>query len=881
MKKILIADHYRGSLEQIHAAVRQGGRITGLSLYSPSAFQDEETMGREALNLSFHQHLMKRKEQFPLYGAMFRFPSFVDEILKFAGECVLYDISAEELPEEDDSEKELKKITAMALALDLPEKHQKKMAEELGGKLEDLKKDHEVSCIPSFASSVFQADVRKILQEHVPFQTEEQVHPAEKRRYADSDHQEIEAVVQDMIAKLNGDPSLRFNVICANPSVQTEILDMVLSEYQLPYSAVSRQTEKVMQQRWCALCDYGLHPDDMERFNAAVSCGAFGKMPKGKADAFLRTSLSSLHVDKTVLTKMEHSAYRNHVHDFQQGSEGAEAYLADIREEIDSIIKAPGAKELAVNAFNIVRIQAHEKEEVMAGMGLRKLLSNCLGWIETKDDLAYLLEICRNETGTEMHLGSDQIIVTDLHHPVRCADISYVLGCSEDFYPGFKVRDGLFDEAYTAKVKKFPSMGERLDLYNRELSWIRRSASKELIYSMASADFDGKEKSWYVDLDERISEKAKWPLASLRPMAADPCQLPTGEAEASFMPEGTLVTSVTASERYFNCPMAWFYQYGLKVDENTPLGLDAAAMGTLWHAMMEDAYKNRKDVNDGRSYTDWSEEEIRQYLDQQFDVLRAALPGLRVRINLTEEKMFHHTRLLLKWLQEMEAETVYVPAEAETSFRKIPVTKDGSVQVNGRIDRVDHFGDTQFRIIDYKSGNDKYSQTRFAQGLQTQLVTYMLIYQNMHPERRAAGAWYCHLNPALTVGIGAKTVGRGKKMELAVSKFDEAENREAALGARKMPGVLIDSEQKDGVDETGGRFCAFSSLPEVEDQDTMEDMLNEIYGQFYEGVKSGFFPADPVKGACSFCLLKGICRFKGREKNAPLRLKVVKNDAEV
>jgi ATP-dependent helicase/DNAse subunit B len=585
--------------------------------------------------------------------------------------------------------------------------------------------------------------------------------------------------------------------------------------------------------------------------------------------------MSSLKVDDSLMEKIRASVYRGHQDEIQAETESVQKYLDSIADEIESLIRADSARARAAAAFNIVRQQAHAQTEIMEGMALRKMLSSCLGFVDTDEDLSYLMEICRQKTGSETVLGSDQVVVTDLRHPVRSADVTYVIGCSEDFYPGFKVRDGLFDEAYTAKIERYPSMGERLDLYRRELAWVSHSARRELIYSMASVDYDGKEKAWYVELDERISDLAKWHLIMRRPMAADPCQIDHDSVQASLMKEGKIVTSVTASERYFSCPMAWFYQDGLRVNQPTPLGLDAASMGTLWHAMMEDAFRNRK-TEDGKSYTDWREEEIRDYLDRQFDVLRHLLPGMKVRVDLTEEKMVHHTVILMKWLKDMEDETVYEPKEAELKFREVPVTRDGCVLVNGRIDRVDHFGDHNFRVIDYKSGSDKFSPSRFAAGLQTQLVTYMLIYETMHEEMKPAGAWYCHLNPAVSAGTGAHTAGRGRNMELVLSSFDEAEMREMAYAARKMHGVLLDDVQADGIDETGGTFCVFSRLPEVEDHATMEGMLDEIYRLFYKGVENGSFPAEPVKGACSFCLLKGICRFKGREKNPEVLLKVVK-----
>ena len=179
----------------------------------------------------------------------------------------------------------------------------------------------------------------------------------------------------------------------------------------------------------------------------------------------------------------------------------------------------------------------------------------------------------------------------------------------------------------------------------------------------------------------------------------------------------------------------------------------------------------------------------------------------------------------------------------------------------------------EFRIIDYKSGADKYSPGEFAKGLQTQLISYLLVYEKLCEQQGryvdAAGGWYCHLNPQPADAIGAETAGRGKTAEVVLRSFDEETCQEEEYHNRRMPGIILNDEQADGLDSTGGTYSALSShLPATGKHMSMADMLDCIYHIFYQGVASGVFRADPVEGACTFCHFKGICRFKGRERKA-------------
>jgi ATP-dependent helicase/DNAse subunit B len=102
--------------------LRTMARCAGLQVLSLSAVMKEERDDRISVLLSLKKMLSKHPEDYPIYGAMFAYPAFLEDILVFAKECLLWGIQEEDLPADTDAERELQKILAAVFAMDLAEK---------------------------------------------------------------------------------------------------------------------------------------------------------------------------------------------------------------------------------------------------------------------------------------------------------------------------------------------------------------------------------------------------------------------------------------------------------------------------------------------------------------------------------------------------------------------------------------------------------------------------------------------------------------------------------------------------------------------------------------------------------------------------------------
>ena len=123
MKTILCREYQKDRILMDRMKSGNQNFVSGIRLTTLNALLKSDVReDREATLLQYSRLLRLKKEQFPLYSAMFGYPAFLEEILRFARQCILFQIPADQLPERSRREKELKQLLKEAFTLDLEEK---------------------------------------------------------------------------------------------------------------------------------------------------------------------------------------------------------------------------------------------------------------------------------------------------------------------------------------------------------------------------------------------------------------------------------------------------------------------------------------------------------------------------------------------------------------------------------------------------------------------------------------------------------------------------------------------------------------------------------------------------------------------------------------
>lgn len=309
------------------------------------------------------------------------------------------------------------------------------------------------------------------------------------------------------------------------------------------------------------------------------------------------------------------------------------------------------------------------------------------------------------------------------------------------------------------------------------------------------------------------NEKAK--LEYLKP--------PEFRGQLQFNQEnGDLPHSVTALEIYANCPFVYLTDEVLHLRqwEHAEVGMNERIKGLIWHEVLAGflgQYRGKR-LNP-RNSTDYLKE-LTTLLD--ISVARFVSAKKLVLDVWWKSEAIVWQDGLKRWLElEIERQSLEqsVPAYFEWSFGRAPASSsdpysvaealalssaEQTVQLQGKVDRVDLLSDGNFRVIDYKTGKVP-SAGQFTKGTVLQVPVYMLAVDRF-------------------LGVRNKSESEGEYLSLAYS------------GRRmKIPG-----------------------------RNNREEIIKEVtisVLDYAERIRKGDFSPDPTGSCPAYCLNRDCCHF--------------------
>ncbi|MCI9596967.1 MAG: hypothetical protein HFE75_06670 [Firmicutes bacterium] len=344
-----------------------------------------------------------------------------------------------------------------------------------------------------------------------------------------------------------------------------------------------------------------------------------------------------------------------------------------------------------------------------------------------------------------------------------------------------------------------------------------------------------------------------------------------------------LTVSPSRLERYSRCPFSHFIAYGVRPEEERIHQVGGRELGDLYHACLMEISKwlTQEGVPVNHPQSRWmtvSKEECEEKIK---DIIKEETTGYKEGLMAEgKEEQYRTGRLLeicneISWIliDHVRRGSIHTIAFEQAfgrgrSIRPITVaTEQGQVMIEGKIDRVDILEDGRVKIIDYKTGQEKFDRKEAEKGFRLQLMLYLRAAQQQ--EREPAGVFYFLIREP---SVSAEAI--------LPEAFSEKVEQEAKKACR-MDGIMVDDPQVIG--HIAGAFSGYSDivpvrrtqkgitgtgpdkLLEEEDfrslQHTVDEKINEICG----GLLSGNIEIRPKKSgdmsACAYCQYKGICQF--------------------
>ncbi len=843
MKTILCNEHLKTFILRALALKQDTSVLQDIRTLTPEQYLQIRREDRQVMTLRLAHVLDQDAEQFPVYGKMFRYPAFLQEILAFAEECVNCGIRAEDLPSDNASEAELKKILSGVLTTEKTETQA----------LTERKEDEDILMYPMFIQDVhlYRAMVR-LDAETVSFPETVQ----ESVRLALNTRQELEAAAQDIC--LRGKPC---NVILTSAE-QLPVLHAVFRRYGIPYACINRKITVHILNICASLIRLAVLQDTSSYLDAVIQ-KAFGPECDASALRYAAERITDITQPVSVSEKLKETDYEKYIPAFEEPENLYNAFLAEIHADLISLLGQTDCAGILQEAFRILQKSPYlnDPAELSAARKLRSRLISCAPEIRTKEDLLMLAEMIAQSEASYTDDSVDFCTVTDLTHPVLPKEVSYVIGCSGRNYPGFRSRSGLFDEAYVRKIEKYPALEERYDLYHSQLEWIRHSASG-IIWSCPTNDYTGREIHLSFDIENRLKETIqKWDLIEHKEKRNIRHVLSADTARELFSRKGTASGSVSSIERYFSCPYSYFIQRGLKVRIDEIPAMDARSLGDIQHAFMEHHFKDGLTADDIPAFT-------APYLKNLTEVN----PAQEALIRMCGMRLERSLRNALLILEEIEKSTCFAQKEAEYRF-DTEIIK--GLSLHGIIDRVDAYHD-YFRILDYKSSEKKLSEKDIKAGLKLQLLTYLIIYSEMNRAVPSGAYYYSLKETAVDEKPYHLSAGKRSAPEKELTELFHTPEGDLAdmLKERRLTGWTM-TESPDDENET------ITGYKTKYDFEKIRTCILEVYAYFLEHLLDGDIPLEPAQNACMYCDYYPVCRFQGEQvRKEPVVMKDISLKAD-
>ena len=354
------------------------------------------------------------------------------------------------------------------------------------------------------------------------------------------------------------------------------------------------------------------------------------------------------------------------------------------------------------------------------------------------------------------------------------------------------------------------------------------------------------------------------------------------EACAKALYKDHITGSVTRLETMAQCPLRQFLKYGLKLTERNVFEYESRDTGTILHETIDRFSRLLKE--DGFSWNDIGERDRLGLIRKAFSETVAEYRNLILYgTQRTAKQTDRYLRILDRTAETLQYQLKkgrFTPAGSEIVFGErsgsqadlsFDLGSGRSVQLTGRVDRFDictENGKTYIKILDYKSGDHDLDIRQIRDGLELQLMIYMLAVLKAGAGEGekipAALLYYRFMDPLLDGDKANADIHRSLKPKGLVNSDEKVlelldEDYKNSGGSDVIP-VSI---KKDG------SFSAYSSVFAPEEFESLMDSVADTVRSRSSAILNGDKKALPViyddkKNACTYCPYRDVCGFDPR-----------------
>ncbi|MDD7305985.1 MAG: PD-(D/E)XK nuclease family protein [Peptoniphilaceae bacterium] len=325
--------------------------------------------------------------------------------------------------------------------------------------------------------------------------------------------------------------------------------------------------------------------------------------------------------------------------------------------------------------------------------------------------------------------------------------------------------------------------------------------------------------------------------------------------------------NVSEMETYSKCPYKYFMTYGIKPNVIDPYDVAYIEIGNIVHSNIENFSKRIKEMDKIDLPDQLMEkliyEDYKKAIEKNLDKLRRN----DAKNKYILAKIFDNTKQNSKQILRQLALGKFKIDGLEEKFAKDGLYPEVYVDENnyleGRIDRLDRY-ENYVRIIDYKTGAKEIRIYNILNGLDLQLVVYMLSVKKKRTEEGLeelipVGAFYLPLKDELV------NIKEQYSKELVLASFEDKFKMEGFIV--KINEHILQMMDKD-FDKKSAVFAlrkADENIFTEEENLLLEKFVIDLIANHIKEIKNGKIDLRPIKYAestyeCSACIYRGICK---------------------
>lgn len=348
-----------------------------------------------------------------------------------------------------------------------------------------------------------------------------------------------------------------------------------------------------------------------------------------------------------------------------------------------------------------------------------------------------------------------------------------------------------------------------------------------------------------------------------------------------------LVLSPSRLERFSRCPFAHLIAYGLRPEERRVFEIAGREIGDVYHeALMKLSTQltvEGKEITDQDSpWMQISRDECQSRIDALIEEeAKTYREGVltqgqeeRYRAQRIKEVCGQAAWALVNHVQQGHIKKVFFESQfgqaKEKEFPPITIQLEKeTMRIEGKIDRVDVLEGDYVKIIDYKSGKEKFDLEEAKAGYRLQLMLYLRAAMKEETDKPAGVFYFEIAEPAIDASL-MTTEEYQSKLETEFTK------------SFKLDGVVLNDVKV--IEGIAGEFTGYSDIIPVrktkegtfagttdskllsevefaEFQQAVNETVTKLCGQLAEGSIEIKPKKTKTDTACKYCMYKSICNF--------------------